>query len=110
MLMNKSGGNMKTYAKVLFAASVLVLELPASSSLAQDIDIYTGGGSAQNPNILFVIDNSANWNSNSQGWPSGKQGQGELSALSSLVGQLSSNVNVGLMMGTAGTGSNENGG
>jgi type IV pilus assembly protein PilY1 len=101
----------KTIAQMLVAGSVLAFGLTASRSVAEDIDIYAGGGSAQNPNVLFVIDNSSNWAAANQGWPDGlKQGQSELNSLRLLVDQLDESVNVGLMMFTEGSGSNRDGG
>lgn len=70
---------------------------------AEDIDIFTGGsaGSAANPNILIVIDNTANWSRQSQQWPDGaNQGQSEANAVKTVVNALGSkgaNVNIGLM-------------
>lgn len=101
---------MATLTQKRLAGAVLALVLSQGTSLAEDIDIYAGGGSAVNPNVLFVIDNSANWAASNQGWPGGiKQGQSELNALRTLVGQLDSSINVGLMMFTSGSGSNEDG-
>lgn len=83
---------------------------------AQDIDIYarppsTTVNPALNPNVLIVIDNSANWASAKQHWAGGiMQGQAELDALRTVIGELSANTNVGLMLFTGGTGSNPNGG
>ena len=88
----------------------LVIACPIQPGYAQDIDIYarppsTTTNPALNPNILIVLDNSANWASAKQQWPGGiKQGQAELDALRTVVGSLGDNVNVGLMMFTAGTG------
>lgn len=71
---------------------------------AEDIDIFTGGsaGSAANPNILIVLDNSANWSRASQNWqPQGTvQGQAEVNAINTVINSLGSagpNVNIGLM-------------
>ena len=58
----------------------------AGPAQAEDIDLFTtpaGGGTA--PNILIVLDNSANWNRNDQAWPTGKQGESELRALHTLM-------------------------
>jgi len=86
----------------LFLATVM----PVPLSYAADIDIYsrpplTTSDPNLNPNILIVIDNSANWAAANQGWPGGiKQGESELRALREVIGSLSDNVNVGLMMFT----------
>jgi hypothetical protein len=102
---------MNKFIKILFALALVGLFAPASNCWADDTDIYAAGtSSATNPNILVVIDNSANWDANNQHWPttttcgpglSGslcKQGAAELSALSTVVGELGDNINLGLMM------------
>jgi len=79
-------------------AAGLALNAPAR---AEDIDLFAGAdpaGSAGNPNVLFVIDNTSNWSRNDQKWPGEKQGQSELQALKQVVGTLDANVNAGLMM------------
>ncbi len=74
---------------------------------AEDIDLFVGAAAnTANPNVLVILDNSANWSSASQHWSGGyKQGQSELRALRTLVGELSDKVNFGLMMLTPGSGS-----
>jgi len=80
---------------------------------ADDIDIFLGSsaGSADAPNIIFLIDNSPNWSRSSQHWPDngGNQGQAELTAVSSTLSRINGTrpANVGLAMLTAysGTGS-----
>lgn len=72
---------------------------------AEDIDLFTtpsGGGAA--PNILIILDNSANWSRNDQAWPLGKQGESELRAIHTVLSDASVgvNVNLGLMMLTSG--------
>ncbi len=77
---------------------------------ADDIDIFVGksGGSSGNPNVLIVLDNTANWDRASQHWPdtTGKQGQAELLAIRTVIDGLGggasvdATVNVGLMMFT----------
>lgn len=92
------------------------LVLLAPQGFAEDIDIYarppdTSPNAALNPNVLIVIDNSANWASAAQHWPGGiKQGESELNALRTVIGELTDRTNVGLMMFTEGTGTNKNGG
>jgi Tfp pilus tip-associated adhesin PilY1 len=84
---------------------------------AEDIDLFTGSSStATNPNIVIMIDNSANWESASQHWPGNvKQGQSELRALARAVGEIPlkkdpvtgnmvASVNLGLMLFTPGVG------
>jgi len=94
----------------------LSIALATPLGYAEDIDIYTRPPSAThdpslNPNILVVIDNSANWAAANQGWPGGiKQGESELTALRAAIDVLDERTNVGLMMFTAGSGSNPSGG
>jgi Tfp pilus tip-associated adhesin PilY1 len=55
---------------------------------ADDIDIFTGAstGSAGNPRVLIVLDNTSNWARQSQQWPGGaQQGQSEVNAIKSVV-------------------------
>ena len=93
---------MKIFNKILVVLSLLGMMAAVSVSMAEDIDIYKPSGNENsNPNILVVIDNSANWSAANQHWPGGiKQGQAELNALRTVIGELGDNVNVGLMMFT----------
>lgn len=51
--------SMKTrYLKHVLAAAALALSVPTQ---AEDIDIYTGAPTSP-PNVLIIIDNTANWN------------------------------------------------
>jgi type IV pilus assembly protein PilY1 len=76
---------------------------------ADDIDIFIGasGGVSGNPNVLIILDNTSNWNRQSQHWPGGvTQGQAEVAAIQTVINNLGgglsvdANVNVGLMMFT----------
>ncbi|MDP1606491.1 MAG: PilC/PilY family type IV pilus protein [Rhodocyclaceae bacterium] len=100
--------------KTLLTLALLGMIAPANTSLAEDIDIYArpvSTSGAANPNILIVIDNSANWAAANQGWPDGiKQGQAELRAVRTVASELNDKVNLGLMMFTEGSGTNKNGG
>lgn len=86
------------------------------SSIAEDIDIFTGGSAtASNPSILFVLDNQAQWANAAQNWPDQpKQGMAEASAIKSLLNDASivnSGVNIGLMeFNTEGSSSSNDGG
>lgn len=78
---------------------------------ADDIDLFQGistSGTGK-PNVLIIVDNSANWNSSAQHWPGGiKQGQSELRALATaLKSGLANKSNVGLMMFVKGQGGSE---
>jgi len=94
------------------AVAVALSAAPPSFVGAEDIDLFVGNGPvAQPPNVLIILDNSANWSSANQNWPDGiKQGQAELQALNTVIGGLKVNtdgtatINVGLMMFTEGTG------
>ncbi len=92
--------------------------MPVRQAAAEDIDLFVSGtASSVDPNILVIIDNSANWSAANQRWPGGvKQGQSELRALRTVLNEIrpgdstSSRVNLGLMMFTAGQGSDIDGG
>jgi type IV pilus assembly protein PilY1 len=94
--------------KLILAAGLLV---PAAA-FADDIDLFKGGTpiTGQKPNVLIIVDNSANWNRNDQGWPIGKQGESELQAMSNVIGSLTGDVRLGLMMFVKGTGQTKDGG
>ena len=82
---------------------------------AEDIDLFTtpaGGG--QNPNVVILIDNSANWDSNAQHWTCNwtspcKQGQSELRSIRRVLDEVDDKLNLGLMMFTPGPGSTPSG-
>jgi type IV pilus assembly protein PilY1 len=100
--------------RLLSTTLAVALAAAAPSSLnAEDIDLFIGGSptsAAARPNVLIVIDNSANWSAASQHWAGGiKQGQSELRALKTVVGELTDSVNLGLMLFTPGSGSNKDG-
>jgi len=94
--------------------TLATLVLPMSA-WADDVDIFLGtsAGSADSPNIIFLIDNSPNWSRAAQHWPDngGNQGQAELAAVSSTLSRINSTrpANVGLAMLTAYSGTNANG-
>ncbi len=78
---------------VLWCASLV-------ATRAEDIDIFiTPPTTAVNPNVLIIVDNTANWN---QSFAS------EMAALASVVAGLTDKVNVGLMMFTETGGGNGN--
>ena len=100
-------------AALSLALSMALVATPLSGT-AEDIDLFVGSNpasAATRPNVLIIIDNSANWSSASQRWPAGlKQGESELRSLRNVVGELNDGINVGLMMFTPGSGSNKDGG
>lgn len=111
---------MKTLNKYIFTIIVMGLLLPVSLTRAEDIDIYdASNGTMNNPNILIILDNSSNWATASQSWPTDtappvpcgndcdKQGYYELKALRTLIQSLASTygdasgnvpINIGLML------------
>ena len=99
---------MKISRQILTAAVALTLTASfVQRAGAEDIDLFVGAAAnTANPNVLIILDNSANWSAANQHWPGGyKQGESELRALRSLAGELSDKVNFGLMMLTPGGGS-----
>ncbi|MDH3461060.1 MAG: hypothetical protein OEM00_08795, partial [Burkholderiaceae bacterium] len=55
---------MNNYHKLLRSLLVtLGLATPALFSCAEDIDLYAGFSASSVPNVLLVLDNSANWGS-----------------------------------------------
>src|SRR3954471_13319776 len=84
--------------------------------VGDDTDLFTTNPNipAQVPNVLFVVDNTASWDNNSNGWNAGldpicsaagspagsvnvKQGYAELCAIYTETGKLTPGVNVGFM-------------
>ena len=96
--------------RALAAALLAGAALAPTAAFGDDIDIFTGAsaGSAANPRILVVLDNTSNWSRKGQQWPSGiTQGQAEMNALKKVVANLNANVNFGIMefvTGKGGTG------
>ena len=80
---------------------------------AEDIDIFVGGTGAatSKPNLLLVLDNTANWSRNDQHWlPKGTtQGQAEVQAIRNVLTNLTGKVNVGVMMYATQGSQNDNG-
>ena len=89
----------------------------AHTATAEDIDLFTSAGTTNTvaPNILIILDNSANWSRNDQAWPTGKQGESELEAIRDLMlaetidpitkvakPKVDTRYNIGLMMLTSG--------
>jgi len=96
-------------ALLLYAAAAIT---PVPSA-AEDIDIFTGasGGTGADPKILIVLDNTSNWARQSQQWPGGlAQGQSEARAINTVLGSISSDVNLGLMEFVTGGNANDTGG
>lgn len=85
-------------------ASLLALSLPWPA-VAEDIDLFEGGAAitGDKPNVLIILDNSANWGRASE-WNSTDteptQGAAQIEAIKTALGALSGDVRVGLMMHT----------
>ena len=89
----------------LQALLVAALAAPTGLVHAEDIDLFVGtAATSTNPNVLIVIDNSANWSAANQGWVGAggespfKQGQSELRAVRTVVQESDATVNIGLML------------
>jgi Tfp pilus tip-associated adhesin PilY1 len=100
----------------LLAASIGLAILTGSMDPADamDTDIFAAQNAAgAAPNVLIVLDNTSDWNSNSQHWlPSGtKQGQAEIDAISQVIQQLPGSINIGVLefVPGSGTGSDDGG-
>src|SRR6476469_3143805 len=68
--------------------------LPA---FADDTEIFSGNTSVTGlaPNVLIILDNSANW---SASFDSGTKFSSEMATITALIGTLNTNVNVGVML------------
>ena len=87
--MQFGGVIMKSIQLVLLGLFVALMSISAASK-AEDIDIFSGiGGAAGVPNVLIILDNTANWQT---------PFINEKSALVSTVASLGETVNMGLMM------------
>ena len=94
---------MKPTIRKLLTATLATLMCVARPGVAEDIDLFTSppSSTATAPNILIVLDNSANWSRNDQAWPVGKQGQAELYAIRQILADtktVNTGINLGLMM------------
>jgi type IV pilus assembly protein PilY1 len=109
--MTKPASTVKALRLSAAALSAALAFAPSSVVNAEDIDLFVSAATAttaNNPNVLFIIDNSSNWSSANQHWVGAggespfKQGQSELRALRSVVQEATDKVNIGLMMFRAG--------
>ena len=82
----------------VYVAALLSLPYPAPAH-AEDIDIFTINPtvSGQRPNVLIILDSSANWAS-TDSVAGGKKYQHVAAAMVSTIGGLTDQFNVGLMM------------
>ena len=91
------------YSRVTKLLSLLLIAgsiIASFQATPEDIDIFSvdEGSNINAPNVLFIIDNSANWSRQSQQWPGGEdQGQSEASAIKTVINELDAGINVGLM-------------
>ncbi|MDP1527392.1 MAG: PilC/PilY family type IV pilus protein [Rhodocyclaceae bacterium] len=83
-------------------ALVATLAMPMLSN-AEDIDLFEGGAAitGAKPNVLIVLDNTANWSRASE-WNStdaeATQGAAQIEAIKTALSVLDANVRVGIMM------------
>src|SRR5687767_13526321 len=82
----------------VYVAALLSLPYPTPAH-AEDIDIFTINPtvSGQRPNVLIILDSSANWAS-TDSVAGGKKYQHVAAAMVSTIGGLTDQFNVGLMM------------
>jgi type IV pilus assembly protein PilY1 len=89
-----------TIRQVLLLGASMVLVMNAARS--EDIDIFlarSGDLATSKPNLVILLDNSANWSRASQKWPdnNGVQGEAELNAIAKVVNsKAAENMNIGL--------------
>ena len=115
-LKNVMFSSIKSHSPLLMRGCLVgVAVLVGLPSWSMDTDIFSSVSSAGTPNVLLVIDNTANWSRNSQKFPDGAggtitQGQAEIAAVRTIVDALPGNINIGLMeFATDGT-ANDTGG
>ena len=87
-------------SKFLHVLLVMVLPLVTLQSQADDTDLFKqpSGVSSAAPNIIFILDNTANWSRAAQQWVgSSTAGDAELLAIKKFVAGLTQPANVGLM-------------
>src|SRR5687767_8534146 len=107
-IMKKHAYPMKALRLSVAALATAIALAPSSVVNAEDIDLFVSAATSttanNNPNVLFIIDNSANWSSENQHWVGAggespfKQGQSELRALRTVIQEANDKVNIGLMM------------
>src|SRR5688500_18615982 len=87
---------MSLIEKVLIAVVAALMWLP-HHAVADDTEIFSTSPAltSSRPNVLIVLDSSANWSASFAG---AKKFNAEVAALNSIVSGLGSNVNVGLML------------
>jgi Tfp pilus tip-associated adhesin PilY1 len=102
--------NRRWKSRTFSLAATALLAFTSFQASPEDIDIFSVDESnlVARPNVLIVLDNSANWARASQQWPGNEQqGQAEASALKTVITDLSETVNVGLIEHITGGTSND---
>src|SRR3954464_8690052 len=89
---------MKT-KKAINVLLTCMIAAAANAAFAEDIDIYSQNTSISPgaPNVLLIMDNTANW---SQSLPSGTKFSAEKLALAQVISALKTQFRLGLMMFT----------
>ncbi|MGH8454817.1 MAG: hypothetical protein ACRESW_09730, partial [Nevskiales bacterium] len=75
-------------ARLLLVALSCSLSFSTFQAVSEDIDIFSVDvdETANKPNVLIVLDNSANWSRQSQQWPGGlTQGESEVRAIRDVI-------------------------
>src|SRR5687768_10342030 len=89
-----------TFARRALAAAAL--SLGCASALAEDIDIFTGNPpEGDKPNILIILDSSANWNATLGPNPCSAgltKFDAEICALTKTINSFKKDIRLGLMM------------
>src|SRR6186713_461575 len=101
----KSTLSLRRFASAM-AGAFLAAAVPFGAQASEDVDIFGGkGGSAQDPNVLIVLDSSSNWNAtlgpnpcNSGNTADNTKFAAEVCALRTVLPQLPARMRVGLMM------------
>lgn len=110
---------MKIWPKLVGLVSVLVvLGFSFGMAKAEDIDVFIGGEvNSALPNVIFILDNTANWSRQSQDWPGGlTQGESEARAIkAALAGMVDKDtgeakLNVGMLEFTTSGNADKDGG
>ena len=86
----------RTYSRAVAAILTATLVSPLVA-LSDDTEIFAGNPAVTGlaPNVLIILDNSANW---SASFDSGTKFSSEMATISALIGTLNTNVNVGVML------------
>ena len=87
--------------KLIHLLACAILATLSLACAADDTEIFNvpTGSTAPAPNIIFILDNTANWSKASQHWSgSPTQGEAELLAIKNFVAGLTKPANVSLMM------------